>query len=122
MLAGIVSYSITGDITILNGFDFYFSEAPMLNGWGAICVMLAVTIPCLALVWAACSVLFKAKAPSKSAVITAVILEVIIISAAVVLLNLASASFLNAAVITEVDSTAFAAIPASALMVPSFTA
>lgn len=41
-----------------------------------ICFCLAVLIPCIAMIWAACSVLFKAKGASKTTWITAIILEI----------------------------------------------
>lgn len=41
-----------------------------------ICLCLAVLIPCIAMIWAACSVLFKTKGASTTTWVTAIILEI----------------------------------------------
>ena len=88
ILAGMASLSLAGSDTLLQNFDIYVAGAPFLEGWGAFMAMLAVAIPMIALVWAACCVLFKTPAASKTVVIIGVVAEVLIIIAATVMMNL----------------------------------
>lgn len=50
------------------------------------CICLAVLIPCIAMIWAACSVLFKVKGASRTVWITALIVEAIAIIAPAIIL------------------------------------
>lgn len=46
----------------------------------AICICMAMLVPCIAMVWAACNVLFKVKGASKAVWITALVVEAIAIA------------------------------------------
>lgn len=53
--------------------------------WIAICALITALIPCIALVWAACSVLFKCRGASRSLWISAVAIEIIAVVALIVI-------------------------------------
>ncbi|MGM9859927.1 MAG: PspC domain-containing protein [Muribaculaceae bacterium] len=63
---------------------------PWIGTIGGICLSVAIFLPAAAAVWAGCNALFNVKAPSKGAIITLVIIEILMIIASVVLLQLAS--------------------------------
>ena len=69
--------------------DSLETAAPYISSWGGIAIFCAILLPALAVTWVASCVLFKAKTPSKAGIITAVILEIIIIAIAAVLMGLA---------------------------------
>lgn len=46
----------------------------------AICICMAMLVPCIAMVWAACNVLFKVKGASKAVWITALVVEAVAIA------------------------------------------
>lgn len=69
---------------------------PWIGTIGGICLSVAIFLPAAAAVWAGCNALFNVKAPSKGAIITLVIIEIIMIVASVVLLQLASTDHLFA--------------------------
>lgn len=91
-VAGITLFAIAGNPVIIEGLSWADSNAPIIESWGYICVLIAVLIPCVAVARYACIPIFKAKAPSTSIVITTVIFEVIFIVAAVILLAIAEHS------------------------------
>lgn len=90
-ISGLILYSGWGDITILDSFDeIIVTTAPAAGGWALICLSLSVFIPCCAAIWAGCNALFNLRTPSRTGVISFIIIEVICIIAAVVLMRLAS--------------------------------
>lgn len=144
-VAGITLFAIAGNPVIIEGLSWADSNAPILESWGYICVLIAVLIPCVAVARYACIPIFKAKAPSTSIVITTVIFEVIFIVAAVVLLAIAEHSgnsytdswacintiVTDSAPITglishspflSIHDTLLAAVPTAALIAPSIAA
>lgn len=88
-ICGIIVYWTSGAVTILDGLDIFESAAPYFSSWGGVAVFCAILLPALAITWVASCVLFKAKAPSKAGIITAIILEIIIIAVAATLMGLA---------------------------------
>lgn len=88
-ICGIIVYWTSGATTILDGLDILETAAPYFSSWGGVAIFCAILLPALAVTWVASCVLFKAKTPSKAGIITAVILEIIIIAVAVVLSGLA---------------------------------
>lgn len=96
LIAAFVGICIIIAIAIMLGFTcaaifgatipqdaFFFGEyCQFISTWGialgflaTICICIAILIPCVALVWAACSVLFKVKGASKAVWLTALIIE-----------------------------------------------
>lgn len=61
--------------------------------WAIIVGGLVATIPCIAIIWAACCVLFNKRGASSGLIISAVIIEILLIAALVVLLNLVHGSY-----------------------------
>lgn len=91
-VAGITLFAIAGNPVIIEGLSWADSNAPVIESWGYICVLIAVFIPCVAVARYACIPIFKSKAPSTAIVITTVIFEIIFIVAAVILLAIAEHS------------------------------
>lgn len=125
-ICGIATLHFAGSAAILDGLDFYNPDCPILSTWGVVCILTAVMIPCIAIVWAACSVLFKAKSPSKSAIFTIIIIEIIIIVAATVLCALAENGDYGITMIplptAQAAASGIAAIPVMAMIAPSISA
>lgn len=144
-VAGITLFAIAGNPVIIEGLSWADSNAPVIESWGYICVLIAVFIPCVAVARYACIPIFKAKAPSTPIVITTVIFEIIFIVAAVILLAIAEHSgysytdswasitpfitdsitlsgiFAHSPLSTIADSL-LAAVPTAALITPSIAA
>ncbi len=95
LLTGMIAYVATGSEVILQGFDFQMYDNVVLGCSAGLCVLMTIMIPCVALTWLACCVIFKARSASKTVVITAIVLEIIFISAAVVTGTLVGASLCN---------------------------
>ncbi len=92
-ISGIIAYTGWNSIEILDTLDIYDAyEHPTLGATGAICMGLAMLIPGIGLAWAACTAIFKAHGASKPIIISAVVIEILLIVAATVLLSLANVS------------------------------
>lgn len=91
LIAKLCLFHFNGNVEILEAFDIN-PDIPVLDGWGTVCVLMAVFIPALALCRAAVSVLFNIKGISTPVIITGLIFEVLFIAAAAVLLNIDSSS------------------------------
>lgn len=92
-ICGLIVYSGWGTAYIFdNAFDNFFpaAEHPVIGGIGVALMAVAVAIPCIAIVWAACCTLFKARGASKSVIVTTALLEVVLIIASVVMLTVAN--------------------------------
>lgn len=85
LLTGMIAYLATGSDVILQYFDFQMYDNVVLGCSTALCALMMIMIPCVALTWLACCMLFKAPSASKTVVITGIVLEVIFIAATVVL-------------------------------------
>lgn len=59
------------------------------TGWGMICAFMAVAIPGIAIFWAACSVIFRIKGASKTLIIIGLVLEILFVSGALIIANVA---------------------------------
>lgn len=87
ILVGLGAYYFISEPEILEFFDFGFTN-PYIDGWAAVCVMMAILIPAVAIWWAACTVIFKVKGASAPVLITGVVFEIIFFVAATILLNI----------------------------------
>lgn len=87
ILAGIICYATGAEFGLLDAFDVSLS-APYLEGWGMFCVMFAVALPMVGLAWAGCCVVFKAPSAPTPIIVSGLVLEVLLIIAAAVLLNI----------------------------------
>ena len=109
IVCGLIVFGGWGSLTLLD--DFNFGTSPVVGAIGAICLALCIALPCVALVWATCAVVFKVRGISKNVLIGGAILELILIIAAVVLLSVASLpishihSLASAATMATVSST-----------------
>lgn len=90
LVCGLILLGGWGNSELLTEFNICGGANPLLAAIGAICLALCIALPCIALVWATCAVVFKVKGMSKTLLISAAILEVILIIAATVLLSVAS--------------------------------
>lgn len=68
--------------------------------WAIIVGGLVATVPCIAIIWASCSILFNKRGASSGLIISAVIIEILLIAALVVLLNLVHGSYAMCALAT----------------------
>ncbi len=66
---------------------------PIMTAVAFICLALSVTIPCIAVAWVGCCTLFKSKPASRTTIVSALILEVVLIITTIVLFNLAHIRF-----------------------------
>lgn len=90
-ICGLIVYAGWGSLTILDGFDMFEVTAhPVLGGFGVILLAITVLIPCVALVWAGCCVVFKARGASNKVMITTAVVEVILIITTVCMLTVAN--------------------------------
>lgn len=87
-LVGIGAYSFGATPDILSGLDVDPEGPVLLQGWCYASIFAAVFIPMAAITWLASVVIFRVKAPGKGMIISAIILELLLIVAAVVLHNL----------------------------------
>lgn len=87
VIVGWVMMAVSGDITILNGLDLEPQLLPTLKVWGVITACLTALIPAIAVIWAACTFIFKVRGASAAWWITALILEIIFITATGVIWN-----------------------------------
>lgn len=92
VLTGMIAYVATGSEVILQNLNFQMYDSVVLGCSTVLCALMMIMIPCIALTWLACCVLFKAPSASKTVVITGIVLEVIFIAATVVLGTIVGAS------------------------------
>jgi len=85
VLTGMIAYVATGSEVILQNLDFQMYDSVVLGCSTVLCALMMLMIPCVALTWLACCMLFKAPSASKTVLITGIVLEVIFIAATVVL-------------------------------------
>ncbi len=89
-ISGLIAYWGWGSYDILWQFDsIAASTRPIMLGFGMTALALSLLIPGVALIWAACCAIFKARGASRQLTIAAALLEVIVIVIAVVLSNVA---------------------------------
>lgn len=92
VLTGMIAYVATGSEVILQNLNFQMYDSVVLGCSTFLCALMMIIIPCIALTWLACCVLFKAPSASRTVVITGIVLEVIFIAATVVLGTIVGAS------------------------------
>lgn len=91
-VVGITLFSIADIPTVLDGLGFLETNMPVVENWGNVCLFFSILIPCFLIVRYSAIPVFKAKAPSTSTIVTAVIFEVLFIIGAIVLLAIANNS------------------------------
>lgn len=90
-LCGLILYSGWNDIALLAELDLVPDTMhPILGSIGVIIISLAVLLPCVGLIWGACCSLFNARGANRTTIITAIVLEIILVVSAVILMQLAS--------------------------------
>lgn len=88
-ICGLILYSGWDSVELLNEIGMFRINHPAISAFAIISTTLAILIPCIAIIWGVCNVLFKAKGASKATIISAVVLEILLIVAAIVLTYLA---------------------------------
>lgn len=88
-ICGLILYSGWNSVELLNGIGMFRIDHPAISAVAILSTSLAILIPCIAIIWGVCSVLFKAKGASKATIISAIVLEVILIIASIVLTYIA---------------------------------
>lgn len=79
-----------GDFILASNLNLALSPRPLLyQTWTIVLAALVAVVPCVALVWTACTSLFGSKGASSGVIITAIVVEVLLIAALVVMFNLA---------------------------------
>lgn len=86
-----ISYTCFGSITLISGFDYDALRTasrfgPTLACAAYMCFAMSFMIPSIALAWTSASVLFNAKGATKTIIIFAVAMEIIIVVATIVLM------------------------------------
>ena len=89
ILAGIICYATGAGFGLLDALEISM-ESPYLESWGMFCVMFAVALPMVGLAWAGCCVVFKAPSAPTPIIVSGVVLEILLIVAGSVLLNIGS--------------------------------
>ena len=135
LVAGIIVYSVTGNPNILDGLDIFSENSPVTTAWAFICLFFSIMLPFILIARYAAVPLLRFKVPSAATLITAIIIELLFITATVVLYNIAY-NFDSAGTVFAVVQTTgslgadpihsllpfAAAIPASMLLAPSISA
>lgn len=87
IIAGMICMVAGGGSGLLynTGIDL---AMPYLSGWGTVMILLAVSVPAMLITWAGCNVVFRTPPVTRTALIAALVLEVIFIIAASVLMNI----------------------------------
>lgn len=88
-ICGLILYSGWNSVELLNGIGMFRIDHPAISAVAILSTSLAILIPCIAIIWGVCSVLFKAKGASKATIISAIVLEVILIITSIVLTYIA---------------------------------
>ncbi len=80
-----------GNYELLGEFDMFpASQHPILGGIGMITLSLACIIPAVALIWCACIALFKVRGASRSVIISAILIEILLIITTIVMHEIAN--------------------------------
>lgn len=135
IIAGIIIFSVTGMMPgTLSVFGFYPAESPVISAWGFVCLFFSIMVPFLMLARYTAVPIFRTKSPSAATVITAIVFELLLITATVVLYNIAQMSGDSETAFTVVQTTQAltdaghcllplaAAIPVTILLAPSLSA
>ena len=78
-----------GNYELLDEFDMFpVSRYPIIGGIGMITFSLACIIPAVALIWGACVALFKVRGASRNVIISAIVIEIVLIIATIVILEI----------------------------------
>ncbi|MDO4319043.1 MAG: PspC domain-containing protein [Bacteroidales bacterium] len=88
-ICGLICYAGWGDIALLDQLDIELSGQPVIGTIGMILAACAVIIPCAGLIWGACCALFNTRGAGRTTIITAVVIEIILIITSVVMLHVA---------------------------------
>lgn len=130
LIAGIIVFSVTGIPGILTGLDMFHANAPLIHAWAYVCLFFSIMLPFMMLTRYAASPIFHFKAPSTATLITAIIIELLFITATIILFNLAlsgsSFAVIRISGMLHNASVWFiplaAAVPATILLAPSISA
>lgn len=86
-LSHLIVYLVSHDTNVLfPEHEVFFN--PVLSAVGHICMSLSIALPCVALAAAACITLFRLKPVSKAVTICGIVLEIILIIAAIVMISI----------------------------------
>lgn len=134
IIAGIIIFSVTGMPNIIDGLNMYSEATPLTTAWAFVCLFFSIMVPFLLLARYTAVPIFRTKSPSAATVITAIIFELLLITATVVLYNIAQMSGDSETAFTVVQTTQAltdaghcllplaAAIPVTILLAPSLSA
>lgn len=134
IIAGIIIFSVTGMPNIIDGLNMYSEATPLTTAWAFVCLFFSIMVPFLMLARYTAVPIFRTKSPSAATVITAIIFELLLITATVVLYNIAQMSGDSETAFTVVQTTqtladagrcllpVAAAIPVTILLAPSLSA
>lgn len=101
VLCGLIVFAVCGSTTLLENIDIYETGASVwVYGGGALCVTLAVLLPCALLGWYCIRSLNHQAHLPQSTIITLTIIEIALIIGGVVLLNVAEVTILLASTMT----------------------
>ena len=89
LVAGIIVYSVTGNPNILDGLDIFSENSPVTTARAFICLFFSIMLPFILIARYAAVPLLRFKVPSAATLITAIIIELLFITATVVLYNIA---------------------------------
>ena len=134
IIAGIIIHSVTGLMPgVLSSFGFP-AESPVIAAWGFVCLFFSIMVPFLMLARYTAVPIFRTKSPSAATIITAIVFELLLITATVVLYNIAQMSGDSETAFAVVRTTQTladagrcllplaAAIPVTILLAPSLSA
>ncbi len=93
-ISGLTLYLGWGDVSVLDEI-FHPMINPAIAGISLISLSLTFIIPSVAMIWGACTALFKTRGASRTVIISAVVVEVLLIIATVVLANVAATQYLD---------------------------
>lgn len=134
IIAGIIIHSVTGLMPgVLSSFGFT-AESPVIAAWGFVCLFFSIMVPFLMLARYTAVPIFRTKSPSAATIITAIVFELLLITATVVLYNIAQMSGDSETAFAVIRTTQTladagrcllplaAAIPVTILLAPSLSA
>lgn len=101
-VSGLIS-SLLWDSTVwFNVFDYDGDGNPIVFGTFMVLTLLACIIPAIGIFWGACTIFFKAKGASRPLIITAIVVEVILIVAALVTFTYYTSTIHTGALVSSV--------------------
>lgn len=89
IIAGIIYYSVTGSAGILEPLNFIDSSAVITQASGYACLFFSILIPFILIARYAAAPVLRTRTPSTATLVTAIIFELLFITATVTLLSIA---------------------------------